>query len=104
MPVYMNSGKIVAGGRDGWRIEGSTRGPRGPKKQQTNGSNNDYKLLTKSPCNTVPTTCNNIIGICTYFYGVSKYHFEKYFSSFQNIIIKTKTFAQPKRRRSQEGM
>ena len=29
MPVYMNSGKIVA---DGWRIEGSTRGPRGPKK------------------------------------------------------------------------
>ena len=22
MPVYMNSGKIVAGGRDGWRIEG----------------------------------------------------------------------------------
>ena len=34
MPVYMNSGKIVADGtgRDGWRIEGSTRGPRGPKK------------------------------------------------------------------------
>ena len=38
MPVYMNSGKIVAdgtGGRDGWTgrdIEGSTRGPRGPKK------------------------------------------------------------------------
>ena len=35
MPVYMNSGKIVAdgtGGRDGWRIEGSTRGPRTPKK------------------------------------------------------------------------
>ena len=31
MPVYMNSGKIVAGGRDGWTIEGSTRGPRGPK-------------------------------------------------------------------------
>ena len=34
MPVYMNSGKIVADGwtgRDGWRIEGSTRGPRGPK-------------------------------------------------------------------------
>ena len=31
MPVYMNSGKIVADGRDG-RIEGSTRGPRGPKK------------------------------------------------------------------------
>ena len=74
------------------------------KKQQTNGSNNDYKLLTKSPCNTVPTTCNKIIGVCTYFYGVSKYHFEKYFSSFQNIISKTKTFAQPKRRRSQEGM
>ena len=34
MPVYMNSGKIVAGGRDGWRIEGSTRGPRGPKKRE----------------------------------------------------------------------
>ena len=33
MPVYMNSGKIVAGGRvDGRGIEGSTRGPRGPKK------------------------------------------------------------------------
>ena len=32
MPVYMNSGKIVAGRVDGWRIEGSTRGPRGPKK------------------------------------------------------------------------
>ena len=32
MPVYMNSGKIVADGRDGWEIEGSTRGPRGPKK------------------------------------------------------------------------
>ena len=36
MPVYMNSGKIVAG-RDGWtgrdgEIEGSTIGPRGPKK------------------------------------------------------------------------
>ena len=34
MPVYMNSGKIVAG-RDGWRIEGSTRGPRGPKNPFT---------------------------------------------------------------------
>ena len=35
MPVYMNSGKIVADGtgRDGWRIEGSTRGPRGPKNK-----------------------------------------------------------------------
>ena len=34
MPVYMNSGKIVADGRDGTggKIEGSTRGPRGPKK------------------------------------------------------------------------
>ena len=34
MPVYMNSGKIDAG-RDGTGrvdIEGSTRGPRGPKK------------------------------------------------------------------------
>ena len=30
MPVYMNSGKIVADGRDG-KFEGSTRGPRGPK-------------------------------------------------------------------------
>ena len=31
--VYMNSGKIVADGRDGTggKIEGSTRGPRGPK-------------------------------------------------------------------------
>ena len=31
----MNSGKIVAGRVDGWtegEIEGSTRGPRGPKK------------------------------------------------------------------------
>ena len=35
MPVYMNSGKIVAGRVDGWRIEGSTRGPRGPKKACT---------------------------------------------------------------------
>ena len=35
MPVYMNSGKIVADGRDGTggKFEGSTRGPRGPKKQ-----------------------------------------------------------------------
>ena len=34
MPVYMNSGKIVADGQTGGRvdIEGSTRGPRGPKK------------------------------------------------------------------------
>ena len=34
MPVYMNSGKIVADGRDGTggKFEGSTRGPRGPKK------------------------------------------------------------------------
>ena len=32
MPVYMNSGKIVAGRVDG-KIEGSTRGPRGPKKK-----------------------------------------------------------------------
>ena len=31
MPVYMNSGKIVADGTGG-KIEGSTRGPRGPKK------------------------------------------------------------------------
>ena len=30
MPVYMNSGKIVADGTGG-KIEGSTRGPRGPK-------------------------------------------------------------------------
>ena len=37
MPVYMNSGKIVADGRTGrvdGKIEGSTRGPRGPKKPQ----------------------------------------------------------------------
>ena len=34
MPAYMNSGKIVAGGRvDGREIEGSTRGPRGPKNK-----------------------------------------------------------------------
>ena len=32
----MNSGKIVAGGRVDGEIEGSTRGPRGPK--------NSYKL------------------------------------------------------------
>ena len=33
MPVYMNSGKIVADGWTGGRgFEGSTRGPRGPKK------------------------------------------------------------------------
>ena len=35
MPVYMNSGKIVADGRTGrvdGKIEGSTRGPHGPKK------------------------------------------------------------------------
>ena len=31
MPVYMNSGKIVADGTGG-KIEGSTRGPRGPNK------------------------------------------------------------------------
>ena len=35
----MNSGKIGADGWtgrvDGWRIEGSTRGPRGPKKACT---------------------------------------------------------------------
>ena len=34
MPVYMNSGKIVADGRTGrvdGKIKGSTRGPRGPK-------------------------------------------------------------------------
>ena len=35
MPVYMNTGKIGAGRVDGWtggrEIEGSTRGPRGPK-------------------------------------------------------------------------
>ena len=38
MPVYMNSGKIVADGRDGTggKIEGSTRGPRGPKKHRAN--------------------------------------------------------------------
>ena len=36
MPVYMNSGKIVADGRDGTggKFEGSTRGPRGPKKDK----------------------------------------------------------------------
>ena len=33
MPVYMNSGKIVADGTGG-KIEGSTRGPRGPKKKR----------------------------------------------------------------------
>ena len=31
----MNSGKIVAGGRDGWTDRGSIRGPRGPKKYTT---------------------------------------------------------------------
>ena len=32
MPVYMNSGKIVADGWTGGRgFKGSTRGPRGPK-------------------------------------------------------------------------
>ena len=39
MPVYMNSGKIVADGRTGrvdGKIEGSTRGPRGPKKAMQN--------------------------------------------------------------------
>ena len=37
MPVYMNSGKIVADGRDGTggKIEGTTRGPRGPKNSMT---------------------------------------------------------------------
>ena len=34
MPVYMNSGKIVADGTGG-KIEGSTRGPRGPKNFYT---------------------------------------------------------------------
>ena len=36
----MNSGKIVAGGRvDGWtEIEGSIRGPRGPKKSKKEGA------------------------------------------------------------------
>ena len=35
MPVYMNSGKIVADGWTGGRgFEGSTRGPRGPKKKK----------------------------------------------------------------------
>ena len=39
MPVYMNSGKIVADGTGGTggtggKIEGSTRGPRGPKKNE----------------------------------------------------------------------
>ena len=33
MPVYMNSGKIVADGRVDGKIEGSTLGPRGPKKK-----------------------------------------------------------------------
>ena len=39
MPVYMNSGKIVADGRDGTggKFEGSTRGPRGPKNDLPNG-------------------------------------------------------------------
>ena len=37
MPVYMNSGKIVADGWTGGRgFEGSTRGPRGPKKPAHN--------------------------------------------------------------------
>ena len=35
MPVYMNSEKIVADGTGGRGIEGSTRGPRGPKKDDT---------------------------------------------------------------------
>ena len=35
MPVYMNSGKIVADGWTGGRgFEGSTRGPRGPKNNK----------------------------------------------------------------------
>ena len=35
MPVYMNSGKIVADGWTGGRgFEGSTRGPRGPKNSK----------------------------------------------------------------------
>ena len=58
MPVYMNSGKIVAG-RDGTGgrvdIEGSTRGPRGPKKgligQRLPGTVLlQTKLLPKNSC------------------------------------------------------
>ena len=50
MPVYMNSGKIVAGGRvDGREIEGSTRGPRGPKKKKKSKNNNN-NLQTSYCC------------------------------------------------------
>ena len=40
----MNSGKIVADGRDGTggKFEGSTRGPRGPKKSNRDCGNLQY--------------------------------------------------------------
>ena len=41
MPVYMNSGKIVADGTGGRGFEGSTRGPRGPKKLKQN----DFSII-----------------------------------------------------------
>ena len=47
MPVYMNSGKIVADGRDG-KFEGSTRGPRGPKKNTNIELCSTHKTQTKN--------------------------------------------------------
>ena len=67
MPVYMNSGKIVADGTGG-KFEGSTRGPRGPKKsKQSNWSlllSPEYKKL-KATLEWILPTLPNVLPVMT---------------------------------------
>ena len=68
IPVYMNSGKIVAG-RDGTGrvdIEGSTRGPRGPKKCNIGTGRHPYGP-TQLPCFAHFNLC-----VCQLFHYKSK--------------------------------
>ena len=45
----MSSGKIVAGGGDGWTDEGSIRGPRGPKNTFFGEETRDFFKKKLSP-------------------------------------------------------
>ena len=62
MPVYMNSGKIVADGTGG-KFEGSTRGPRGPKKGGTLLFKITFPLLKLSPLYGPSTTGWNFMSL-----------------------------------------
>ena len=64
MPVYMNSGKIVADGTGGTggKIEGSTRGPRGPKNTLL------IDMSPKLPYLTIRSSSNLLVLNCVFVF------------------------------------